>query len=71
MIQYLTVIPAYGRDYKSIRDVKSAWEAGEDFIEASSRRYCSKRDLEAMADGKFVVMARYAKLTKITEVGRS
>ena len=29
---YLTLVPAYGRDYKSKREVMEAWDAGKDFI---------------------------------------
>mgnify|MGYP003977255775 FL=1 len=29
---YLTLVPAYGRDYKSKREVIEAWDAGKDFI---------------------------------------
>lgn len=27
----LTVVPAYGRDYKSAKDVKKAWDENKDF----------------------------------------
>ena len=30
-MQFLTAIPAYGRDYKSKKEVISDWEAGKDF----------------------------------------
>ena len=26
------VIPAYGRDYKTAKEAKEAWQAGQDFI---------------------------------------
>lgn len=29
--RYLTVVPAYGRDYKSQKEVLAAWKAGHDF----------------------------------------
>lgn len=28
---YLTLVPAYGRDYKSAKQVKEAWNEGKDF----------------------------------------
>jgi hypothetical protein len=28
---YVTVVPAYGRDYKSQKEVKAAWAEGKDF----------------------------------------
>jgi len=46
---YLTVVPAYGRDYKSQKEVKAAWAEGKDFrIEDMSSpdngRYVNKDD---------------------------
>jgi len=41
----LTVIPAYGRDYKTAREVKLAWHAGQDFIIA---------DYFHPSDGKYI-----------------
>lgn len=29
---YIGVAPAYGRDYKSAKEVKAAWEEGKDFV---------------------------------------
>lgn len=28
---FLTLVPAYGRDYKSQKEVKADWESGKDF----------------------------------------
>ena len=59
-----TVIPAYGRDYKSAAAAKQDWQDGKDFIIADlSNRYdgkpCSIRDgLE--------VTIRYNKLERTT-----
>ena len=63
-----TLIPAYGRDYKSARDVKSDFDAGKDFIISDfSHPYdgkpASKRDL---AHG--TVNIRYSKLTRVCAV---
>lgn len=30
-MQYITLVPAYGRDYKTAKEVKEAWAAGKDF----------------------------------------
>jgi len=27
----VTLVPAYGRDYRSAKEVKAAWDAGQDF----------------------------------------
>lgn len=29
---FLTVVPAYGRDYKSKKEVMQAWSEGKDFL---------------------------------------
>jgi len=55
--EYVEVLPAYGRDYKSAKAAKAAWDEGLDFMEATSRRYCSKRDF---AGRDVVVTIRYA-----------
>lgn len=31
-LAYLTLVPVYGRDYKSKREVMEAWDAGKDFM---------------------------------------
>lgn len=31
-MRYLTVTPAYGRDYKTAKAAKADWEAGKDFL---------------------------------------
>lgn len=69
----ITVVPAYGRDYKSRNAAIDAWESGKDF------RVC---DMSSRYDGSYVnasqlsvadtVYIRYAKLTKtvVTNGGR-
>ena len=39
-----TLTPAYGRDYKSAREVREALNAGKDFQLQPSGQYCSLRD---------------------------
>lgn len=41
---YYTVIPAYGRDYKSRAAVIADWEGGKDFLMQPQGCYCSVRD---------------------------
>lgn len=60
--KYIEVIPAYGRDYKSAKEMKSDWVEGLDFIETVTRRYCSKRDFPA---DRFNVIGRYNKLERV------
>jgi hypothetical protein len=66
MPNYLTVIPAYGRDYKNQAAVKAAWKEGKDFIGMSPLRSGAVNKDDAPTDT--VIMARYAKLTKIVQV---
>tara|TARA_R100000008_G_scaffold50533_1_gene30185 strand:+ start:971 stop:1174 length:204 start_codon:yes stop_codon:yes gene_type:complete len=66
----VTLTPAYGRDYKSQKEVKADWKGGKDFIIADivhpySGKPCSIRDAEALG-GK--VMIRFNKNTKIVAV---
>lgn len=66
----MTVVPAYGRDYSSVKLVTDAWNSGADFriSDMSSPydgRYVSKRDVEG---SNLEIWARYSKLTKIVQV---
>lgn len=61
---YITVMPAYGRDYKNQRTALADWKGGKDFIETSSRRACSIRDIDANTR----VIIRYDRLLKTMEV---
>jgi len=61
----LTVVPAYGRDYKSGKAACEDWETGKDFLisDISSRyngKYVSIRDVPQVQ-----VTIRYAKLRKV------
>jgi hypothetical protein len=66
---YLTVVPAYGRDYKSAKAVRADWDAGKDFQinDMSSRddgRYVNKADKPA----DVTLQVRFARLTKVTMI---
>lgn len=68
-MNYLTVVPAYGRDYKSQKAVKEAWNRGDDFIINSfmhpdNGRYMNRND----KTNDTVIHVRYAKLTKVVEI---
>jgi hypothetical protein len=66
----MTLIPAYGRDYKSIAQVKADFEANKDFEIASIGPDCGRyANRAALAKaGVKSVMIRYARLTKVVEV---
>lgn len=67
-MKFLTVSPAYGRDYKSARAAKEAWDAGKDFrIESLGRdmgRYVNKDDAPRGAR----VTIRYNRMTRLTVI---
>ncbi len=63
----ITLVPSYGRDYKSGKEVQEAWDAGKDFTINSighpdDGRQINKQDAEREG-GTFNI--RYKKLTQI------
>lgn len=64
----MTLVPAYGRDYKSKKSVLEDFDADKDFSVADimSSGYTNKADLVRM--GVKSVNIRYQKLTKIMVV---
>ena len=72
MKKFLHCVPAYGRDYKSKKEILPDWEAGNDFkiCDMSSPddgRYVNKEDAEKDS-GVWEVHVRYAKLAKIAAI---
>lgn len=63
---YYELAPAYGRDYKSAKDVTAAFQSGADFQGDYSMgfRLCSIRDL----DPGSTVLLRYKRNTMVTSV---
>jgi hypothetical protein len=66
-VNYQTLVPAYGRDYKSQKEVLADWNTGKDFRMEPQGCYCSKRDFEK-EKGTVTVNIRYAKLTKVLPI---
>lgn len=60
---YLTCVPAYGQDYKSGKEVQTAWEEGKDFLVQDMFRsgYINKND----AKPGMTLNIRYKKLTQV------
>lgn len=58
-----TLTPAYGRDYKSAAEVKAAWNAGKDFVDASFDASGTYANKDSFPMGTRVGI-RYARLTK-------
>lgn len=62
----LTVIPAYGRDYTSKKEVEAAWRAGKDFQDPPSGAYFNIKDLpELQAEGYKWLNIRYKSLSQV------
>lgn len=69
MNYYLTLVPAYGRDYKSQKEVKAAWEEGKDFeIRDISSPYNGKMMSIRDAEKGWTYNIRYSKLMKIVSI---
>ncbi len=65
----MTLEPAYGRDYRTIKEVEEAFDADKDFLIASvgpwMGKYVTRRQLVGIETS---VMIRYARRTKEVEV---
>lgn len=64
---WLTLVPAYGRDYKSAKAVQEDWDAGKDFLiqdvsSGHNGRYCNKND---NVEKGTTLKIRYKALTQI------
>ena len=66
----MTIVPAYGRDYKSRAAVEADWKADKDFqiagYDPDSGRYINLSD--ARSTGVRQVTIRYDRLRKLTIV---
>lgn len=69
MSHVLQVVPAYGRDYKSRKEILADWNAGKDFQASSifdGHRLINKPD--AIEAGYTGLIVRYGKLRKVTSI---
>lgn len=61
-----TLVPAYGRDYKSKAAVMADWEADKDFRMEPQGCYVNKTQTKDLIGGGFIsVNFRYSKLQKV------
>ncbi len=68
-MKYLTLTPAYGRDYKTAKDVKADFEAGKDFIVDAYGQPRQPANKESFAgEHPITLNIRYARLAKIAQV---
>lgn len=72
---YVTVTPAYGRDYTTQAQIKQAWNANQDFKVADffsgyHGSMVNKQDVETLnkKGDSIKIMVRYSKQTKIYQV---
>jgi hypothetical protein len=67
----ITLVPAYGRDYKNQKEVKEAFKNGKDFIiQDISNRYDGKPANNAdLADYDFITI-RYKQLRNICVINK-
>lgn len=70
----LTVVPAYGADYRSQTEARQAWRIGKDFRirdigSAYDGRYVSSRDVALLRAQRIThVHIRYARLERIAVI---
>jgi hypothetical protein len=76
-VKYMTVVPAYGRDYPSKAKAVADWEAGLDFriqdigMGSADGRYVSVRDIPQISEAAgqpVTVNIRYKRLTMVAVV---
>lgn len=46
----ILLIPAYGKQYSSVEDMRAAWESGKDFLMYGHGQYTSIRDIKSLQD---------------------
>jgi len=63
---YLTLLPAYGRDYKSKRLIIDDLNNNRDFLESTSMKYINKQQFKELNINSFNV--RYDSQRKITNI---
>lgn len=66
-MEWIEVVPAYGRDYKNQAAVKEDWNADKDFRDTVSGRYINKSGAEALG---LKVIVRYANNLKVMSMNK-
>jgi hypothetical protein len=64
----ITLVPAYGRDYKSKAAVELDWNEGKDFFNTFEGRYINREDAERIGVPSGVVRIRYCKTRKVVTI---
>ena len=63
---FITVTPAYGRDYKTAKAAKADWQAGKDFIIRSYGHPYDGKPMSIKDKGSESINIRFDGLRKIT-----
>ena len=63
---FLTLLPAYGRDYKSKKLIIDDLNNNKDFLESTTRKYINKEQFKELDISSFNV--RYDSHRKITNI---
>ena len=66
----ITVVPAYGRDYKSAKAVKLDWQANKDFIVADYFHPADGKAINKQDAGNELVKVRYNKLRNVVVIAK-
>ena len=65
-MNFITLLPAYGRDYKSKRVIIDDLNNNKDFLESTTRKYINKEQFKELNISSFNV--RYDQQRKITNI---
>jgi len=65
-MNFITLLPAYGRDYKSKRVIIDDLNNNKDFLESTSMKYINKQQFKELNISSFNV--RYDQQRKITNI---
>ena len=65
-MNFITLLPAYGRDYKSKKLIIDDLNNNRDFLESTTRKYINKQQFKELNISSFNV--RYDQQRKITNI---
>ena len=65
-MNFITLLPAYGRDYKSKKLIIDDLNNNKDWLESTTRKYINKQQLKELNISSFNV--RYDQQRKITNI---
>ena len=65
-MNFITLLPAYGRDYKSKKAIIEDLNNNRDFLESTTRKYINKQQFKELGITSFNV--RYDQQRKITTI---